>query len=254
MAKKLPGEVKKRNQVILGVQKAIEATFTESDWKQLGYQTGTQDWIAKHPRLLRSLSWGDGDYAGHVLDAIEHILEDDPANLDVLLDHSSIVDWLKKNDGAVFAHITDGGQPAAVPLPPLKVTSKAVETALSDAEVLISSKGPSSAVDRVHTALHGYLLAVCDIQGIPYNPNPGLTELFKAVRQHHPAMTQKNLGPHGPQILQIIQGFASTIHVVNELRNQASVAHPNKDVLGVDEAALAINATRTVFAYLNSKC
>jgi hypothetical protein len=250
MAKKLPSDVKKRNQVILGIQKAIEATFSESDWKQLGYQTGTHDWIGKHPRLLRSLSWGDADYAGHVLDAIEHILEEDPANLDALLDHPSIQTWLKEKDPAALAQVT-GGAPAAVALPPLNVTSKAVESALSDAEVLIGSKGPSSAVDRVHTALHGYLLAVCDTQGIPYNPNPGLTELFKAIRQHHPAL--KNLGPHGAQILQILQGFASTIHVVNELRNQASVAHPNKDVLGPDEAMLAINATRTMFGYLNSK-
>ena len=71
MAKKLPGEIKKRNQVILGIQKAIEATFSESDWKQLGYQTGTQDWIAKHPRLLRSLSWGDSDY--HHAELIEEL-------------------------------------------------------------------------------------------------------------------------------------------------------------------------------------
>jgi hypothetical protein len=136
-------------------------------------------------------------------------------------------------------------------LPPLKVTSKAAEAAQSDAEVLIDSKGPSSAVDRVHTALHGYLLAVCDTQRITYNPNPGLTELFKAIRQHHPPL--KALGPHAAQILQILQGFASTIRVVNELRNQASVAHPSKDVLHPDEAMLAINATPTVFAYLNAK-
>ena len=41
--------------------------------------------------------------------------------------------------------------------------------------------------------------------------------------------------------------------LVNELRNQASVAHPNKDVLGPEEAMIAINATRTIFGYLNSK-
>jgi abortive infection Abi-like protein len=54
-------------------------------------------------------------------------------------------------------------------------------------------------------------------------------------------------------VTQILQGFASQIHVINELRNQASGAHPNKDVLAADEAMLVINGTATIFAYLNAK-
>lgn len=254
MARKLPPDKKKRNQIIIGIKNAIHATFDESMWKDLGYRTGTQDWIASHPRLLRSLSWGDSDYEGHVLDAIEKILEEDPSNLDELLDTPAIADWLKEKDAASLAGIIggpDGGPAPAVAQPTLKVSSKAVESALADADALLKSKGPSSAIDRVHTALHGYLLAICDAAGIPYNPDPSVMELFKAIRQHHPKM--QSLGPHAAHVKQILQGCASQIHVINELRNHASGAHPNKDVLAPEEAMLVINATSTIFWYLNSK-
>jgi hypothetical protein len=60
-----------------------------------------------------------------------------------------------------------------------QITSEVVLRALQDAENLISneSSGPTSAVDRVHTVLHGYLIAVCDGAGIvhgsgrPWSPS-----------------------------------------------------------------------------------
>lgn len=97
MSRRLPTDKKSRGQAILAIQKAIESEFDESDWKGLGYQTGTSEWIKSHPRLLRSLQWGDDDYAGHILDAVEQCLEEDPANLDVLVDHAKIHDWLTKH-------------------------------------------------------------------------------------------------------------------------------------------------------------
>ena len=250
MPRRLPADKKKRSLAILAIQKAIEATFSESDWKELGYLTGTYEWIDSHPRLLRSLNWGDQDYAGHVLDAIEHILEQDPANLDALIDNRKVHDWLSSHKPDA---LTDIGEPTApIAQPPLAVSSAAVDQALKDAEVLISASGPSSAVDRLHTALHGYMIALCDGRGIPYNPEPSLTALFKALRQHHPGLQVPSGAPG--QVTQILNALANVVHVINELRNQASLAHPNQTLLGPEEATLAINATRTVFAYLNSKC
>lgn len=250
MPRRLPADKRKRNLALLAIQRAIEATFNDSDWKELGYLTDTHEWIEGHGRLLRSLSWGDSDYPGHVLDAVEHILEHDPGNLDVLIEHAKIHTWLLKENPGV---LTDIGEPAApIPQPALAVSSATVDRALRDAEVLIGTTGPTSAVDRLHTALHGYFIALCDARAIPYNPDPSLTELFKALRQHHPCL--QAAGGQPPQITQIINAFANIVHLLNELRNQASVAHPNPTLLGPEEATLVINATRTVFSYLNSKC
>ncbi|HKM66281.1 MAG TPA: hypothetical protein VJX70_03875 [Candidatus Acidoferrum sp.] len=54
-----------------------------------------------------------------------------------------------------------GGDVRSVAAPDgLVVTSAVVEAALTDAETLIRTSGPANALDRVHTALHGYLEAI----------------------------------------------------------------------------------------------
>ncbi len=59
-----------RRQRILALAKAIQATFASSEWVETGYLTSTDEYIDNHPRLLRSLFWGDEDYKGHVIDAV----------------------------------------------------------------------------------------------------------------------------------------------------------------------------------------
>ena len=54
------------------------------------------------------------------------------------------------------------------------------------------TSGPQSAVDRLHTAMHGYLLSLCDDAGIPHGDRPTMNQLFKALRGEHPSLT--NLG------------------------------------------------------------
>jgi hypothetical protein len=43
----------------------------------------------------------------------------------------------------------------------LKISNQAVEQAIADVEALIPTTGAVSGVDRIHTALHGYLGLVC---------------------------------------------------------------------------------------------
>ncbi|WP_285320702.1 abortive infection family protein [Pseudarthrobacter sp. lyk4-40-TYG-27] len=45
----------------------ITKQFDKSDWIALGLEVGMVDAIQKHDRLLRSLDWGDDDYAGHAV-------------------------------------------------------------------------------------------------------------------------------------------------------------------------------------------
>src|SRR5262249_10242388 len=87
-----------RRQQILVLAKAIDATFSSSEWTEVGYLTRTDQYIDGHPRLLRSLSWGDSDYKGHVIDAVAHILDTDGANLKLLVEYEPIATWLKTHD------------------------------------------------------------------------------------------------------------------------------------------------------------
>ena len=141
--------------------------------------------------------------------------------------------------------------PEPVTSPSLQVTSDIVERALADAERLLTTSGPTSAVDRVHTALHGFVRAVCAHANISCAADASLTELFKLLREQHPAL--QGLGSHSDEILRILRALATILDTMNALRNRASVAHPNEVLLPDAEAMLAINAVRTVLHYLDSK-
>jgi hypothetical protein len=131
-----------------------------------------------------------------------------------------------------------------------RITTSVVERAIADAETLLRTSGATSGVDRIHTALHGYLVAVCADAGITHAVNPSLTELFKLLKQH-PGLAVRT--GHSSEIGRILRAFGNVLDSLNTLRNQASVAHPNAALLGQDKALLAINAARTVLHYLDSR-
>src|SRR5574337_992953 len=58
--------------------------FDADNWEESGLLTGASSVINRHPRLLRSLSWGDEDYAGNVLTVLRQIVERDPRTLPII--------------------------------------------------------------------------------------------------------------------------------------------------------------------------
>lgn len=68
-----------KNQIVKG--------FNESNWRELGALTETLDQVTNHSRLLRSLSWNDSDYEGHVLEMLKDIIDARPENYDIVIDY-----------------------------------------------------------------------------------------------------------------------------------------------------------------------
>jgi hypothetical protein len=132
-----------------------------------------------------------------------------------------------------------------------QITSEVVLRALRDAENLIQTSGPTSAVDRVHTVLHGYLQAVCDGEGIAYKRDDSMVALFKKLRLGHPRLA--DLGPRGQDVEKVLKSCANILDAFLPVRNQASVAHPNQELLDEPEARLVINVGRSLLHYLDSK-
>ena len=140
---------------------------------------------------------------------------------------------------------------AAVGDPELRISSDVVRRAIGDAETLLRTGGPTSAVDRVHTALHGYLMAACRDKGIGYPPDPSILDLFKLLKSDHPSL--QDLGPHREAVVKVLRSLGSVMDALNPARNRGSVAHPNEQLLDPDEAMLFINAARTILQYLDAK-
>jgi hypothetical protein len=241
---------RRRNTLVVAIHRAVVACFNDSDWRSLGYQTDTLEWVEGHHRLLRSLSWGDEDYSGHALSAITEMLKADPVNLQVMLDTPKIAAWLRENEPALYGEFV-GGDTLSVASPTPRITSQVVEAAIKDAEHLIPSRGAVNGLDRVHTTLHGYLLVACDDAGITYGDDPGVTDLYKLLRRQHPAL--QATGPRADDVEKILRSFSAVLDAMNPLRNRASLAHPNPTLLAEAEAMLVINAARTILHYLDAK-
>jgi hypothetical protein len=143
----------------------------------------------------------------------------------------------------------ESGTPVAGRVP--EVTRVVVVRALADAENLLQTTGATSGVDRVHTALHGHLLALCEQAGVATQPDASMTAIFKALRREHP--TLRDLGPRRQDIEKVLNAASNIFDALGPVRNRASVAHPNLELLAEPEAMLVINVGRTLLNYLDTK-
>lgn len=153
---------------------------------------------------------------------------------------AEILDWIAKLEAA-----------PGVANPAPAITSAVVERAIADAETLIKSSGATSAVDRIHTALHGYLRAICSNASITVPSDASLTLLFKLVREQHPALASQAV--RRQDITHVLRALAAIIDALSPVRDRASVAHPNPELLDKPEAMLVVNAARTVIHYLDAR-
>ena len=151
-----------------------------------------------------------------------------------------ILQWAAELEGATVITMASPTETRAV-----------VIRALGDADNLLRTSGATSAIDRIHTALHGHLLALCESSKIEIEEGANSTRALKLLRQHHPAL--QVTGPRAQDITRVLNSLANVLDTLNPIRNNASVAHSNLELLDDPEALLAINAGRTIFAFLDSK-
>jgi hypothetical protein len=154
--------------------------------------------------------------------------------------HQAMIDFISRLEA----------QPLVVAHPP-RITSAVVARALQDAENLITTSGPTSAVDRVHTVLHGYLIAACDDAQLAYGERETMVALLRKLEANHPKLAA--LGPRSQDIKSVLNASASILDALLPVRNKASVAHPNGALLDEPEARLVINVGRTLLQYLDAK-
>lgn len=239
-----------RGPLMLAMQRALVSEFNATDWHELGYLTGFHDYIRGHDRLLRSLSFGDEDYGACVFQVLSHFAGHDTRALVAVIEHGKIRPHLERDQLTKLDEL--GYMPEYVPaFLPAASASEVVRRALADADSLLKSSGAPSVIDRIHTAMHGYLKAACNEAHMALPDGATLTQAYKLLRTQHPAL--KSLGEHDGEIGRVLASFAAVLDALNTLRNHGSVAHPNERLIEVAEGSLVVNATRTIFHYLSQK-
>jgi hypothetical protein len=104
-----------KNALQVAAHKAVVATFSAGDWLALGLQTDTLKMVEGHSRLLRSLDWGDPDYADNALSIIVKMIGKDAGSLFVMLNTPKIIDWIRENETVLYAEVFGDGASDAEP-------------------------------------------------------------------------------------------------------------------------------------------
>ncbi|MGE7600086.1 HEPN domain-containing protein [Lysinibacillus fusiformis] len=114
----------------------------------------------------------------------------------------------------------------------LKTDIEFVNEVLQQAETLITNHTYSSAVDRAHTAVHGYLKALCAKQNITFpNSNVKIHDMWGALKTKHPSFNINIKEGHKP-INQTANAIGRFLENMNEIRNEQSFSHPNEYIIG----------------------
>ncbi len=238
-----------KNRFVPAISKAASAVFKKDDWLNIGYETNLKDIIASS-RLLRDLQWGNVEYDGSVIETIELIFDSSDDNARILLNNEKIKRWIKKNDSSFYSDFYDKDYVAPFQQN-IDSPCEVVKKALNDTEILLSSANPVSAVDRVYTALHGYLMSILDEKDIEYKEESSITVLYKGIRTN--VYPFNELAKGSPEIDRLLKSFSSIIDPLIPIRNNNSLAHPNEELIGKHEAILVINVVRTILHYLDAK-
>jgi len=135
-----------------------------------------------------------------------------------------------------------------------RVTSDTVQRALADATTLLKTHGPTNAVDRLHTAFHGYLRTACqsaslDLSDAPSDPR--INYYFKVLRQQHPGFNNPIAQPAATK--NVLSAAATLLDQLDPIRNRATLAHANEELIAHDEALLIINLVRSLMQYFDAK-
>lgn len=126
--------------------------------------------------------------------------------------------------------------------------SGTVQKAVEDAEVFIREGRYDSAVDRIHTAFHGYLREVLTEHGVTYGADDGLPALFAKLHGYYGGAIQP--ADVADRVKSILRSAGGMINAVNELRNNNTIAHPNGQLIQKREAQLVIRLVNAVVDYI----
>ncbi len=206
-----------------------------------------------------SLSWAESDldrdaykassdapgFIAAFCDACEHL-----SKMDIAVPNHNIVNNILEKNNVPFRIIDNelcNTTEYITPPQPQESPESIVARALSDAKALIGHSNASSAIDRAHTALHGYLVQICEKSDIDINQDITTSKAFKLLRQSHPALAPD--GPRASDVTRVLQAFATSIDAFSTIRNKASLAHAN-ELLDEPEATAVVNAIYTIFRYI----
>lgn len=225
----------KASQALLATAKAVEATFAKGDWLALGLITDTLESIEGHRRLLRSLDWGDDDYAGNVLEVLPIVLgakrgtqlgglaRDRFPNLRAVEEHLGLQSWLENNEPSLYAALYTGEDvveldeldeaAARLGIPDIDMHAVRIRRGLRD--------DPAQAIGSAKELLETTLKAILDLHGAGPETKLDVPQLVKRanIKLGLDAAGVDGSEPGAAHRRKVLGGLAQVVNGTAELRN-----------------------------------
>lgn len=236
----------------LELAKNLMNCLNEGDWKELSILTNLEssfNWNA----LYRDVKWGNESLKHGCISAVDLILDNDATNIVQIWNLDGVQNSLKRKNLELYnfiESIINKQELKTVESPTLANASKNVYEALAQAEHLIATIGATSAYDRTHTALHGFLQTVCDKNHITYAPLDSITALLPKV--NNLIKSKVNDDGRNEKVFAMLRSANAILDNINYLRNNNSMSHPTEELLNEDDARFAINLTRSIMSYIDN--
>ena len=122
-----------------------------------------------------------------------------------------------------------------------------LEACLEDIRCSLEDGRPIAAVDRAHVAVHRMLRILAEEHGWEFNRREGVRDLFRYLRQNHPAFMIAENGGSG---VELFGKLSSLLQTLTEARNQHSLAHPTEHQLSSPWARFVVSSALAIFELL----
>ena len=243
-----------KEKMVLALKRCIQATFDESKWLELGYLTGSREIIEGNSRLLRSLHFQDDDYGGRILEVLEKVIEADPKNLGIIVEHVDLREWLQDNESRLYEELFGGVETVLK-----SVSELAVKNSFELNQHLIRIQGglekdPELAIGSMKELLESVFKTILDGMKISFSRNDVFHELLKKVQKALKLdPSEVDLNSKGSEHVRKILGSLGQIAIgIDDLRNIYGTGHGRIRHSGITprHARLVVSSGAALAAFL----
>lgn len=231
------------------LSKVLMNVLNTGDWKELFALTDCDYCPQNSSQFYKDVHWNNDSLKQGCIKAVEFILEADPINLKEIWDLEGVKGALKSNQPELYNTVNSiVNGVVLVASPEVNNINESVFKALEDAEVLLTTQGASSAYDRMHTALHGFLRQICENNNISFVNGDAITALMPKVNDF---IKQQPDDDRNSKVFAMLRAAGSMLDTINYLRNHHSMSHPNEHLLKESDAKFSINLARSIMTYID---
>lgn len=125
--------------------------------------------------------------------------------------------------------------------------NETLRNAINDAQLLMAQGKYSSSIDRVHTAIHGYLRIRLDELSIEYSDEYSIPKLFNLLYKQWEEIDNNQIND---MMLKSLRSASSILDTLNTIRNKYSLAHPNEELIREEEAKFILGLVENIMNYI----